>query len=76
MWDLEAGTVLSVFTPDSRIQCVSVMGDERCTVLLGFSDISTLICMTLSKQGVTTTDKIVGHDQLFGESSSSEEEED
>lgn len=76
MWDLEAGTVLSVFTPDSRIQCVSVMGDESCTVLLGFSDISTLICMTLSKQGVTPTDKIVGHDQLFRESSSSEEEED
>ncbi|KAK3567409.1 hypothetical protein QTP86_019864 [Hemibagrus guttatus] len=76
VWDLEAGTVLSVFTPDSRIQCVSVMGDEKCTVLLGFSDISTLICMTLRKQGVTTTDKIVGHDQLFGESSSSEEEED
>lgn len=75
MWDLEAGTVLSVFTPDSRIQCVSVVDDEKCTVLLGFSDLSTLICMTLTKQGVTTADKIAGYDQLFGESSSSEEEE-
>ncbi|XP_027025117.2 NACHT domain- and WD repeat-containing protein 1 [Tachysurus fulvidraco] len=75
VWDLEAGTVLSVFTPDSRIQCISIVDDEKCTVLLGFSDISTLICMTLTKQGVTTADKIAGHDQLFGESSSSEEEE-
>ncbi|KAB5579452.1 hypothetical protein PHYPO_G00195220 [Pangasianodon hypophthalmus] len=76
LWDLDAGSVLSVFTPDSRIQCVSVVGDEKCTLLLGFSDISTLISMTLSKQGVTRTGKIARHEQLFGESSSSDEEED
>lgn len=75
MWDLDAGTVLSVFTPDSRIQCLSIVGDEKCTFLLGFSDIPTLIKMTLSKQGVTTTGKIAGNDQLFGESSSSDEED-
>lgn len=75
MWDLDAGTVLSVFTPDSIIQCVSVVGVENCTLLLGLSDISTLISMTLSKQGVTTTGKLAGHDQLFGESSSSDEED-
>lgn len=75
VWDLDAGTVLSVFTPDSRIQCVSVMNDEKFTLLLGFSDIPTLISMTLTKQGVTTTGKIAGHDQLFGESSSSDEED-
>ncbi|TSK82214.1 NACHT domain- and WD repeat-containing protein 1 [Bagarius yarrelli] len=55
VWDLEAGTVLSVFTPDSRIQCVSVVGNEKCTVLLGFSDISTLISMTFGKQGLKKT---------------------
>ncbi|KAI5104186.1 NACHT domain- and WD repeat-containing protein 1-like isoform X1, partial [Silurus meridionalis] len=76
VWNLDAGTVLSIFTPDSRIQCVSVVDDEKCTLLVGFSDIPTLISMTLSKQGVTTTNKIAGHEQLFGESSSSEEEED
>ncbi|KAF4089359.1 hypothetical protein AMELA_G00065260 [Ameiurus melas] len=75
VWDLDAGTVLSVFTPDSIIQCVSVVGAENCTLLLGLSDISTLISMTLSKQGVTTTGKLASHDQLFGESSSSDEED-
>lgn len=75
MWDLDAGTVLSVFTPDSRIQCVSLVDDEKCTLLLGFSDISTLIIMSLSQQGVAAPVKMASHDQLFGESSSSDEED-
>ncbi|KAG9274177.1 hypothetical protein AMEX_G11074 [Astyanax mexicanus] len=75
VWDLDAGTVLSVFTPDSRIQCVSVLGDENCTLHLGFSDTPTLISMTLSKQGLTAASKDKRQDRVFGESSSSEEED-
>lgn len=75
MWDLNAGTVLSVFTPDSTIQCVSLLGDVDNTVLLGFSDSSTLIAVRLSnKEGVKTTARSRGKD-LFGESSSSEDED-
>ncbi|XP_017574350.1 uncharacterized protein LOC108440128 [Pygocentrus nattereri] len=75
MWDLDAGTLLSVFTPDSRIQCVSVLSNENSSLLVGFSDTPTLITMTLSKQGLTTASRDKHQDQMFGESSSSEEEE-
>ncbi|KAI4905072.1 hypothetical protein NFI96_016045, partial [Prochilodus magdalenae] len=75
MWDLDAGTVLSVFTPDSRIQCVSVLSSENSSLLVGFSDTPILISMTLHQQGVFTASREKQEDQMFGESSSSEEEE-
>lgn len=72
MWDLDIGIVLSVFTPDSKIQSISLLGPDNSTLALGFSDMSTLITMTTSKQDVCT--KSSGED-LFGESSSSEDED-
>ncbi|XP_062848885.1 uncharacterized protein LOC134311211 [Trichomycterus rosablanca] len=76
VWDLDSGTVLSVFTPDSKIQCLSVVDDENCSFLLGFSDTASLISMTLSKKGGAKIAKTAQQDHLFGESSSSEEDED
>ncbi|KAG7461821.1 hypothetical protein MATL_G00195090 [Megalops atlanticus] len=74
LWDLDAGTVLSVFTPDSRIQCLSLLGDSR-TLLLGLSDSPTLVMMKLTSQDVART--AAAGDNLFGEQSSgSEDEED
>lgn len=76
MWDLENGTMLSVFTPDSKIQTISLHGPDNSTLLLGFSDISTVISMTVSKQDAHTKSSTAGGKDLFGESSSSEDEED
>ncbi|KAG7330095.1 hypothetical protein KOW79_006317 [Hemibagrus wyckioides] len=79
LWDTQNGRVQKRLKNEPGICCVAIT-DDASRIAFGIAvsnnDISTLICMTLSKQGVTTTDKIVGHDQLFGESSSSEEEED
>ena len=75
MWDLNAGTVLSVFTPDSTIQCISLLGDAHNTILLGFSDSPTLIAVRLSHNGVVKATAGSRGDDLFGESSSSEDEE-
>ncbi|XP_041079688.1 uncharacterized protein LOC121297430 [Polyodon spathula] len=74
LWDLKGGTVVSVFTPDSKIQCLSLTHDKE-TILLGMSDNPALITMKLmSKEIMKTSSK--GMD-LFGEiSSSSDEEED
>ncbi|KAK6493133.1 hypothetical protein HHUSO_G2632 [Huso huso] len=74
LWDLKGCTVVSVFTPDSKIQCLSLTHDKE-TILLGMSDNPALITMKLtSKEIMKTSSK--GMD-LFGEiSSSSDEEED
>uniref|UniRef100_A0A9J7XU40 Si:ch211-212k18.6 n=1 Tax=Cyprinus carpio carpio TaxID=630221 RepID=A0A9J7XU40_CYPCA len=76
MWDLDNGTMLSVFTPDSKIQTISLYGLDNSTLLLGFSDMSTLISMTVSKQDAHTKPSTASGKDLFGESSSSEDEED
>ncbi|KAK9972217.1 hypothetical protein ABG768_025540 [Culter alburnus] len=75
MWDLDNGTLLSVFTPDSKIQTISLLGPDNGTLLLGFSDISTLITMTVSQQNVHTKSSSACGKDLFGESSSSEDDE-
>ncbi|XP_052417002.1 uncharacterized protein LOC127961787 isoform X2 [Carassius gibelio] len=75
MWDLDNGTMLSVFTPDSKIQTISLHGPDNSTLLLGFSDMSTLISMTVSKQDAHTKSSAACGKDLFGESSSSEDEE-
>ncbi|XP_050970848.1 uncharacterized protein LOC127168239 isoform X2 [Labeo rohita] len=76
MWDLDNGTLLSVFTPDSKIQTIAQHGPNNSTLLLGFSDMSTLISMTVSKQDAHTKSNTARGKDLFGESSSSEDEED
>lgn len=76
MWDLDSETLLSVFTPDSKIQTISLHGHDKGTLLLGFSDMSTLISMTVSKQDAHAKPSTACGKDLFGESSSSEDEED
>lgn len=71
LWDLENGTVISIFTPDSKISCLNVANDRK-TVLLGLSDSPTLI--TLQMLSTSTTASSSGRD-LFGEESTSSEEE-
>ncbi|XP_073764359.1 uncharacterized protein si:ch211-212k18.6 isoform X5 [Danio rerio] len=75
MWDLDNGTLLSVFTPDSKIQSISLLGPSNGTLLLGFSDMSTLITMLVSQQNAHTKSSTACGKDLFGESSSSEDEE-
>ncbi|ETE71412.1 NACHT and WD repeat domain-containing protein 1, partial [Ophiophagus hannah] len=70
-WDLESGTVISIFTFDSKISCMTVACDKK-TVLLGLSNSSTLT--TLKMMSINTAENSIGKD-LFGEDSSSSEEE-
>ncbi|XP_053110680.1 uncharacterized protein LOC128326880 isoform X3 [Hemicordylus capensis] len=71
LWDLENGTVISIFTPDSKILCLTVAFDKK-TILLGLSDSPTLI--TLKMLSINTATCSTGKD-LFGEESTSSEEE-
>nr|XP_056711044.1 uncharacterized protein LOC130482358 [Euleptes europaea] len=71
LWDLESGTLISIFTPESKISCLTVAFDRQ-TVLLGLSDSTTLI--TLKMLSVTSAGSSTGKD-LFGEESTSSEEE-
>ncbi|KAJ6668622.1 hypothetical protein lerEdw1_012104 [Lerista edwardsae] len=71
LWDLENGTIISIFTPDSKISCLTVAFDRK-TILLGLSDSPTLI--TLKMLSINTAASSSGRD-LFGEESTSSEEE-
>ncbi|XP_043919446.1 NACHT and WD repeat domain-containing protein 2-like [Protopterus annectens] len=72
LWDLISGTVLSVFTPDSKIRCLSLTPDGY-TVLIGMSDNSALISLKLTSQdGVRIN---LEGTNMFGEQSSSSEDE-
>ncbi|XP_030194589.1 uncharacterized protein LOC115529741 [Gadus morhua] len=70
LWDLDRGSVLSVFSPDARIQCVSPLGGG---LLLGLSQSPSLISLRLTSPSVATATRDEG--DLFGESSSSEDED-
>ncbi|XP_060102459.1 uncharacterized protein LOC132577048 isoform X2 [Heteronotia binoei] len=71
LWDLESGTLISIFTPDSKISYLTVAFDRQ-TILLGLSDSTTLI--TLKMVSITNAGSSTGKD-LFGEESTSSEEE-
>ncbi|XP_038661641.1 NACHT and WD repeat domain-containing protein 2-like [Scyliorhinus canicula] len=73
MWDLDGDTVLSVFTPDSIIQNMTLILESN-LILLGMSNTPVLITLKLTSKNkleLTST----GED-MFGEESSSSEEDD
>ncbi|XP_015201323.2 uncharacterized protein [Lepisosteus oculatus] len=73
-WDLDAGTVLSVFTPDSNIRCLSLAQDRK-TMLLGLSDSPALIAMALVSKEIAEKSSCAGAGLFAEQSSTSEEEE-
>ncbi|KAM8939444.1 uncharacterized protein RCH25_053088 [Pelodytes ibericus] len=71
-WDLDNGTLVSVFTPDSKICCLSLATDRK-TILVGMSNTPSLITLKVAsrdKENAYST----GAD-LFGEESTSSEDE-
>ncbi|XP_077333411.1 uncharacterized protein LOC143975182 isoform X2 [Lithobates pipiens] len=72
LWNLVNGTVVSVFTPDSKICCLSLAADRK-TILVGMSDTPSLITLKVaSKDKDNNLSKGIG---LFGEDSTSSEDE-
>ncbi|XP_019639552.1 PREDICTED: uncharacterized protein LOC109481422 isoform X1 [Branchiostoma belcheri] len=76
LWDLESGSVLSVFTPDMRIQTCNVAMNGK-LIVFGMRDSSSLVTLQLKSRDVDQAPPIEmeGND-IFGEAptSSSEEE--
>ena len=73
LWDLDRGSVLSVFSPDARVQCASPLGGG---LLLGLSQSPALIALRLTSPpaAVAAATRDPAQGDLFGESSSSEDE--
>ncbi|XP_018086077.1 uncharacterized protein LOC108698788 isoform X2 [Xenopus laevis] len=72
MWNLDNGTLMSVFTPDSKICCLSLATDRK-TILIGMSDTPSLINLKIASrdgESISSTGT-----NLFGEESSSSEDE-
>ncbi|CAN2388681.1 AAA ATPase domain [Pristimantis euphronides] len=72
LWDLDNGTLVSVFTPDSKICCLTLAADRK-TILMGMSDTSLLVTLKIAAK-----DKDSSHSagtDLFGEESTSSEDD-
>ncbi|XP_048383603.1 uncharacterized protein LOC125451016 isoform X2 [Stegostoma tigrinum] len=72
VWDLDSGTVLSIFTPDSVIQNMTLALESN-LILLGMSNNPVLIVLKLTSKNkleLTSTGR-----NMFGEESSSEEDD-
>ncbi|XP_077135681.1 uncharacterized protein LOC143793014 [Ranitomeya variabilis] len=72
LWDLDNGTVVSVFTPDSKIYCLTLAADRK-TILIGMSDTPSLITLKIASKDKESS-SFLGLD-LFGEESTSSEDE-
>ncbi|KAM4053505.1 uncharacterized protein ACNLHF_006156 isoform 2-T2 [Anomaloglossus baeobatrachus] len=72
LWDLDNGTVVSVFTPDSKICCLTLAADRK-TILIGMSDTPSLITLKIATKDKDSL-SFTGLD-LFGEESTSSEDE-
>ncbi|XP_040275834.1 uncharacterized protein LOC120991011 [Bufo bufo] len=72
LWDLDNGTVVSVFTPDSKICCLTFAADRK-TILIGMSDTPSLVTLKIASKDKDSS-YYVGTD-LFGEESTSSEDE-
>ncbi|XP_056416173.1 uncharacterized protein LOC130357501 [Hyla sarda] len=72
LWDLDNGSVVSVFTPDSLICCLTLAADRK-TILVGMSDTPSLVTLKIASKDKDSSN-YVGID-LFGEESTSSEDE-
>ncbi|XP_066429582.1 uncharacterized protein [Eleutherodactylus coqui] len=72
LWDLDSGTVVSVFTPDSKICCLTLSADRK-TILMGMSDTPSLVTLKIASKDKDSSYGL-GTD-LFGEESTSSEDE-
>ncbi|KAI9545772.1 hypothetical protein NQZ68_033904, partial [Dissostichus eleginoides] len=73
LWDLQAGSVLSVLSLDAHVHIIRLIPGRQTNILLGLSHSPALLSVRVTSRTVRSA---VSHDEdLFGESSSSEEEE-
>uniref|UniRef100_A0A8C5WG25 NACHT and WD repeat domain-containing protein 2 n=1 Tax=Leptobrachium leishanense TaxID=445787 RepID=A0A8C5WG25_9ANUR len=72
LWDLDNGTIVSVFTPDTKICCLSLAPDRK-TILVGMSDSPSLITLKVASGNKGNT--FSTGTNLFGEESTSSEDE-
>ncbi|XP_070200834.1 NACHT and WD repeat domain-containing protein 2-like isoform X2 [Littorina saxatilis] len=74
LWDLDQGTALAVFTPDTRVLCCQAMLDGQLTVF-GLYERQELIVLKLSGRNVPPVDT-TGGVELFGETTGDTSDED
>ena len=74
LWDLEKATILAVFTPDTRIECLNVVMNGQ-LITFGVHDFPDLVVLKIAGKGVKA---IVDteHEDLFGETTGDTSDED
>ncbi|ELT94787.1 hypothetical protein CAPTEDRAFT_208371 [Capitella teleta] len=73
LWDLANGVVLAVFTPDMRIQTLSVVMDGR-LIVFGLKDTNKLVTLKMVYPGAPPIEKL--GENIFNEEESSDEDDD
>nr|XP_046237578.1 uncharacterized protein si:ch211-212k18.6 [Scatophagus argus] len=75
LWDLETCSILSVLSLDAHVSCMRLLHGHKICVLLGLSHSPALISIKSTSRTVSSPTQASEDRDLFGESSSSEEEE-
>ncbi|XP_069033923.1 NACHT and WD repeat domain-containing protein 2 [Embiotoca jacksoni] len=75
LWDLEACSVLAVLSLDAHVRCAELLGGREASVLLGLSHSPVLIAVRATCRTANAATYVSQGGDLFGESSSSEEED-
>ncbi|XP_054863824.1 uncharacterized protein LOC118470977 [Amphiprion ocellaris] len=75
LWDLEACRVISVLSMDAHVYCTKLLSGGKTSILLGLSNSPTLITVRLTSTTVSLPHHNSEDRDLFGESSSSEDED-
>lgn len=75
LWDLETCSVLSVLSLDARVHCTKLLSGQEAYILLGLSHRPALIAVRPTSKTLIPNRHTSKDRDLFGESSSSEEEE-
>ena len=74
LWDLEHGTLLAAFTPDTRIECINVVMNGQ-LITMGVHEFPELVVLKMMGKGIQQFID-TEHEDLFGESTGDTSDED
>ncbi|XP_070531570.1 uncharacterized protein [Ptychodera flava] len=75
LWDLENNTILAVYTPDTRIQCMDVMLDGL-LIVFGLRDSTSVITLKYRGKDVHVKQPEIAAPELFAETTGDTDDED
>ncbi|XP_077986889.1 uncharacterized protein LOC144441205 isoform X2 [Glandiceps talaboti] len=74
LWDLERNTLLALFTPDTRIQCMEVLLDGE-LIVVGLTDTSSVVTLKLNGRDIKPSKTPITAPEFFAETTGDTDDE-